>query len=323
MERELALEVVRVTEFSALAAAGWMGRGDKAQADRTAAEAMRTMLDTVSIQGTLVNGEGAMNEASLLYIGEQLGSGAGPEVDVAVDPLEGTELVAKGLNNALAVLAIANKGSLLRVPNIYMEKLAVGPELKGQLNLDDALEATLKKASQILNKSFSDLTIMALDRIRHEGLIRNLRELGVRIKLISDGDVSGAIAPAFVESGIDLYLGSGGAAEGVLAAAALQCLGGEIQGRLLPSNEREHERCLKLGISNPTKLLSMQDMVGNEDVIFAATGITPGEFLQGVTFLPDQRAETHSFVMRSKTKTIRYIKTSHYLPQKSQLILPS
>ncbi|MGN7380607.1 class II fructose-bisphosphatase [Paenibacillus sp. SAFN-117] len=316
MERELALEIVRVTELAALASARWMGRGDKINADAAATEAMRTMLDSVSIRGTVVIGEGEMDEAPMLYIGERVGNLQGPEVDVAVDPLEGTELVAKGLNNALAVIAVAGKGNLLHAPDMYMDKLAVGPALAGKVSLDDPIEATLRTASSTLNKPLSDLTVMILDRPRHQEIMNTLRQVGVRIKCLSDGDVAGAMAPAFPESGIDLYLGSGGAPEGVLAAAALSCLGGELQGRLKPSGEQEYERCIQMGLKDPVQILAMKDMIGEEDVIFAATGITPGEFLGGVSYLPGQRAETHSIVMRVKTRTIRFIKTLHYLPNK-------
>ncbi|TBL67906.1 class II fructose-bisphosphatase [Paenibacillus thalictri] len=319
MERELALEIVRVTELAALAAAKWMGRGDKIQADGAATSAMRAMFDSVSIKGTVVIGEGEMDEAPMLYIGEKVGNLQGPEVDVAVDPLEGTELVAKGLNNALAVVAVAGKGNLLHAPDMYMQKLSMGPQLAGKLNIDDPLQVTLEKAALHLNKDLNNLTVMVLDRERHQDIIRTLREVGVRIKLLSDGDVAGAMAPAMSESGIDLYVGSGGAPEGVLAAAALSCLGGELQGRLLPANDEEYARCIAMGIDNPTKVLTMENMIGTEDVIFAATGITPGEFLNGVKYMPDKRAETHSIVMRAKTKTIRLIQTQHYLPNKPQL----
>ncbi|MFC4776793.1 class II fructose-bisphosphatase [Paenibacillus sp. GCM10023252] len=319
MERELALELVRVTELAALASSPWMGRGDKNSADGAATEAMRSMFDSVSIRGTVVIGEGEMDEAPMLYIGEQVGSMQGPEVDVAVDPLEGTEIVAKGLNNALAVLAVAPKGQLLHAPDMYMEKLAVGPALAGKLSLRDSIRTTIEKAALALAKPIPDLTVMILDRPRHADTIAELREAGVRIKFLSDGDVAGAMAPSFAETGIDLYVGSGGAPEGVLAAAALKCLGGEIQGRLMPENEEQHQRCLSMGITDPRKILYVDDMVGTGDVIFAATGVTPGEFLGGVRYLPDQRAETHSMVMRAKTRTIRYVKSLHYLPNKPLL----
>ncbi|CAG7659162.1 class II fructose-bisphosphatase [Paenibacillus allorhizosphaerae] len=319
MERELALEFVRVTELAALSAAKWMGRGNKHEADGAATSAMRTMFDSVSIRGTVVIGEGEMDEAPMLYIGEQVGNGQGPEVDVAVDPLEGTELVAKGLNNALAVIAIANKGNLLHAPDMYMEKLAVGPALAGKLNLSDPLETTLRRAAELLGKPLNNMTVMILDRDRHREQIETLRSVGVRIKLLTDGDVAGAMAPALSESGIDMYVGSGGAPEGVLAAAALRCLGGELQGRLLPANEEEYQRCLDMGLEDPRKILTMDEMVGTDDVIFAATGITPGEIVDGVRIFSDLRAETHSIVMRAKTRTIRFIKSIHYLPNKTYI----
>lgn len=316
MERSLTLELVRVTEAAALAAARWMGLGKKDEADDAATTAMRREFQHVPMDGVVVIGEGEMDEAPMLYIGEQVGSGNGPEVDVAVDPLEGTEIVAKGLNNALSVIAIAPKGNLLHAPDIYMEKLAAGPALKGVIRLDDPVGTTIAKASAALNKSVRDLTVMVLERERHKDLIAELRSIGVRIKLLAAGDVAGAIATAFDESGIDLYMGSGGAPEGVLAAAALSCLGGEFQGRLMISNEEERERCQKMGLKDPEGVLKIRDLVGDEDIIFAATGVTPGDFLGGVRYLPGQRAETHSMVMRAKTRTIRYIKSLHYLPNK-------
>jgi fructose-1,6-bisphosphatase II len=316
MERELALEVVRVTELAALASAQWMGRGKKHEADAAATQAMRAMFDSVSIRGTVVIGEGEMDEAPMLYIGEQVGNMQGPEVDVAVDPLEGTNIVAQGLDNAISVLAIANRGNLLHAPDMYMEKLAVGPALAGKVRIDAPLQETLEIAAEVLQKKKSDLTVMLLDRERHASIVKTLRSVGVRIKFLSDGDVAGAMAPAMPESGIDLFVGSGGAPEGVLAAAALRCLGGELQGRLMPANAGEYKRCLEMGLSDPYKVLTMDDMVGTDDVIFAATGVTSGSFLKGVRYLPGDKAETHSLVMRAKTKTIRYIQTIHYLPNK-------
>lgn len=319
MERELALELVRVTELAALASAPWMGRGDKNSADGAATSAMRSMFDSVSIRGTVVIGEGEMDEAPMLYIGEEVGSLNGPEVDVAVDPLEGTEIVAKGLNNAMSVLAVAGKGQLLHAPDMYMEKLAFGPALVGKLSITDPMDVTLRKAADALNKKVSDLTVMILDRTRHEAIVKVLRRVGVRIKFLSDGDVAGAMAPAFPEAGIDLYVGSGGAPEGVLAAAALKCLGGELQARLMPADSNEYNRCVQMGIADPYRVLTMEDMIGTGDVYFAATGVTPGEFLGGVQYFPDERAETHSIVMRAKTKTIRFVRAMHYLPNKTFL----
>jgi len=316
LERELALEIVRVTELAALASAPWLGLGEKNGADGAATEAMREMFETVSMQGTVVIGEGEMDEAPMLYIGEGVGSGLGPELDVAVDPLEGTELVAKGLNNAMSVVAVANKGDLLNAPDMYMEKLAVGPSLAGKLSLLDPIEVTLEKASQILSKPLNDLTVTILDRTRHKDIVAKVRSLGVRIKFLSAGDVAGAIAPAFPETGVDMYIGSGGAPEGVLAAAALKCLGGELQGRLMPEDAEQEQRCLDMGFIDPRKLLTMEDMIGTGDDIFAATGVTPSDFLGGVRYLPNQRAETFSMVMRAQTKTVRFIHSIHDLTMK-------
>ncbi|BCG57701.1 class II fructose-bisphosphatase [Paenibacillus sp. URB8-2] len=316
MERELALEIVRVTELGALASASWIGRGDKDAADDAATTAIRSMFDSVSIDGTVVIGEGEMDDAPMLYIGEKVGNKRGPLVDVAVDPLEGTEVVAAGLQNAQSVIAIADKGSLLHAPDIYMQKLACGPELAGKLSLEDPVEITLTKASHHLGKSLSEMTVMVLDRDRHKELINTLRQAGVRIQLLSHGDVAGAIAAALPDSDVDLYLGSGGAPEGVLAAAALKCLGGEMQGQLLPQGPFELQRCMRMGIANPTRVLYMDDMVGTGDVIFAATGVTSGEFLNGVRFIGKERAETHSVIMRAQSRTIRYIRSIHFLPGK-------
>ncbi|WP_375104983.1 class II fructose-bisphosphatase [Paenibacillus sp. RS8] len=316
MDRELALEIVRVTELGALSSARWIGRGDKNAADDAATTAIRSMFDSVSIDGTVVIGEGEMDDAPMLYIGEKVGNQKGPSVDVAVDPLEGTEVVACGLHNAQSVIAIADQGSLLHAPDIYMEKLACGPELAGKLSLEDPVEVTLQKACLFSRKSLSELTVMVLDRKRHEQLIHSLREAGVRIKLLGHGDVAGAIAAALPDSDVDLYMGSGGAPEGVLAAAALKCLGGEMQGRLLPDGPLEQQRCVRMGIANPTRVLYMEDMVGTGDVLFAATGVTSGEFLNGVRFIGKERAETHSVIMRAQSRTIRYIRSIHFLPGK-------
>ncbi|TYP71222.1 class II fructose-bisphosphatase [Paenibacillus methanolicus] len=314
MERELALEAVRVTEAAALASAPWVARGSKAEADDAATEAMRSMFRTLAIRGRVVIGEGEMDEAPMLYIGEQVGDGSGPEVDVAVDPLEGTTLVASGMNNAVSVLALAPKGQLLHAPDIYMEKLAVGAELAGKLSLRDPLSVTARKAAEGLGKPLSELNVLLLDRPRHAGMIAELRELGARVRLLTDGDVFGAMMPCGAKTGVDLYVGSGGAPEGVLAAAAIKCLGGEFQGRLLPENEEQRRRLGEMGLADG--VLLMDDLVGTGDVIFAATGVTPGDFLEGVRLLPGRRASTHSVVMRAATHTVRYIQTEHDLALK-------
>ncbi|AZK46612.1 class II fructose-bisphosphatase [Paenibacillus lentus] len=314
MERHIALELVRITEAAALEAARWTGRGDKNSADEAATLAIRSKFNSVAIDGTVVIGEGEMDEAPMLYIGEKIGNRRGPGVDIAVDPLEGTETVANGLNNAISVIAAAPQGSLLHAPDIYMEKLAVGPALAGQLSLDDPIETTLAKASLILDKPLADMTVSILDRERHAALIDALRKSGVRIKLLSHGDVMGAIEAA-MEKEVDMYVGSGGAPEGVLAAAALKCLGGEMQGRLLPNGLDEYNRCVRMGLAKPDQLLRMEDMIGHDNVLFVATGVTSGDFLHGVRYLPKHKAETHSVIMHSENRTISYIETTHHFTE--------
>ncbi|MCD5406800.1 MAG: class II fructose-bisphosphatase [Desulfotomaculum sp.] len=322
MERELAIEITRVTEVAALASARWVGRGKKIPADQAATSAMRMMFDSVNMSGTVVIGEGEKDEAPMLYIGEKLGRGAPyPEVDVAVDPLEGTRLVAKGYSNALAVVAVADRGNLLHAPDMYMDKIAVGPRAKGKIHIDDPVEKTLKIVAEANGKHVQDLTVMILERERHQEKIAALRQAGVRVRLIGDGDVGAAIATALDETGIDLLIGSGGAPEGVIAAAALKCLGGDMQGRLLPKNEAEYQRCVQMGLKDPHQVLYMNDLAKGDDAIFAATGVTDGELLKGVRFLSGDRAETHSIVMRAKTGTIRRVQAIHYLPGKPHLIM--
>lgn len=319
MERELALEFVRVTEAAALSSGRLMGRGDKEAADRAAVDAMRTVFDTININGTVVIGEGEMDEAPMLYIGEKVGMGSEPSVDVAVDPLEGTNLVAKGLPNALAVVAVAPRGCLLHAPDIYMEKIAVGPRAKGCINLDASVEENLKAVARALERSVRDLTAIILERPRHARIIEEIRAAGARVKLISDGDVSAAIATALENTGVDILFGIGGAPEGVIAAAALKCLGGEMQARLKPEDESEMARVLKMGLGQPDKLLLLEDLVKGDDVIFAATGITDGDMLGGVRYR-GRTAETHSLVMRGMTGTIRNIYATHILDRKPRYL---
>jgi fructose-1,6-bisphosphatase II len=314
------MELVRVTEAAALASARWVGRGLKNEADDAATTAMRKVFDTIPVQGTVVIGEGEMDEAPMLYIGEKLGTGQGPAVDVAVDPLEGTNIVAKGAWNALSVVAMADRGHLLHAPDMYMDKIAVGPAAKGVIDLDASVTDNLKAVARAKNKDISDLVVIMLDRPRHAKIIEEVRQAGARIKLITDGDVAAAISTAFDETGIDLMLGSGGAPEGVLAAVALKCLGGELQGRLLPQSEEELERCKKMGILNLQKILRMDDLVKGDDAIFAATGVTDGELLKGVRFKGNV-AETSSVVMRAKSGTIRYIKSVHRLERKPDMMI--
>jgi len=321
LERELALEIVRVTEVAALASSQWMGRGKKNEADNAATSAMRSMFDSVQMNGTVVIGEGELDEAPMLYIGEKLGNAPFPEVDVAVDPLEGTNIVAKGSSNAMAVIAIADRGNLLHAPDMYMEKIAVGPKAAGLINLDDPLEKTLETLAKVNNKRIRDLTVIIQERERHQYLIDTVRDAGARVKLFGDGDVGAAIATSFPETGIDLFIGTGGAPEGVISAAAIKALGGEMQARLVPMNDQEYQRCLDMGLADPRQLLMMDDLVKGDDAIFAATGVTDGELLKGVRFIGGDMAETHSIVMRAKTKTVRFIKAIHSIPHKPHLVM--
>lgn len=323
MDRELTLELVRVTEVAALASSQWMGRGRKNEADEAATNAMRAMFDTMAINGTVVIGEGEMDEAPMLYIGEKLGNSPSPEVDVAVDPLEGTNILAKGLPNALSVVAVADRGNLLHAPDIYMQKIAVGPRAAGKIHIDDPVEKTLEIVARANDKRISDCTVMILDRPRHRNIIEAVREAGARVRLIGDGDVGSAIYTAIPDTGIDLCMGIGGAPEGVIAAAALKCLGGEMQARLWPENEEERARCALMGIPDCSCILYLDDMVKGDDAIFAATGVTDGELLRGVRMLGGDMAETHSLVMRYKNKTIRWIRAIHRLSYKASMVFGS
>lgn len=316
MERELTLELVRVTEMAALASSQWMGRGRRNEADAAATNAMRTVFDSIAVNGTVVIGEGEIDEAPMLYIGEKVGHSETPEVDVAVDPLEGTNILAKGLPNALSVIAIAEKGHLLHAPDMYMDKLAVGPRAAGMINLDDPIEKTLEIVARAHHKHIVDCTVMILDRPRHQKLIKAVREAGARVRLIGDGDVAAVLATGFSETGIDICAGIGGAPEGVISAAALKALGGDMQARLMPKNDTEYQRCLRMGIVDPHHILTLDDMVCGDDAIFAATGVTDGELLKGVRFRGRDMAETYSLVLRVKSRTIRFINTVHNLTYK-------
>ncbi len=319
MERSLTMELVRVTEAAALSSARWMGRGKKNEADDAATTAMRKVFDTVPMRGTVVIGEGEMDEAPMLYIGEKLGTGYGPRVDVAVDPLEGTNIVASGGWNALSVIAVADHGCLLHAPDMYMNKIAVGPEAVGQIDINAPVIDNLKAVAKAKNKDIEDVVAIVLNRPRHEKLIAEIREAGARIKLISDGDVAGAINTAFDFTGVDILFGIGGAPEGVLAAVALKCLGGEIQGKLMPQNEEEIERCKKMGL-DVNKTLYMDDLVKGDDAIFAATGVTDGELLRGVQF-KGAYGSTHSLVMRALSGTVRFIEGRHTLKNKLKFMV--
>jgi fructose-1,6-bisphosphatase II / sedoheptulose-1,7-bisphosphatase len=314
MDRNLALEVVRVTEAAALSAATLMGRGDEKAADQAAVDAMRRALNGLAIEGTVVIGEGERDEAPMLFIGEKVGSG-GPKVDIALDPLEGTTITAKGGHNALAVVAMAAEGGFLNAPDVYMDKIAVGVGLpEGVVDLDAKPEQNLRELAKAKKVEVSDIVACILDRPRHAELIARVRAAGARIMLISDGDVSGVIATSRPESGVDIYLGSGGAPEGVLAAAALRCIGGQMQGRLLFRNDDERARAKKWGVSDLNRKYEMLDMAKG-DVMFAATGVTDGAMLRGVR-RSRAGATTHSMVMRSKTGTVRIIEAQHNFERK-------
>jgi fructose-1,6-bisphosphatase II / sedoheptulose-1,7-bisphosphatase len=316
MDRNLALEVVRVTEAAALSASRLMGRGDERQADQAAVDAMRQALNSLAIVGEVVIGEGERDEAPMLYIGEKVGAGDGPEIDIALDPLEGTTITAKGGPNALAVIAMANKGGFLKAPDVYMDKIAVGGDLpKDLIDIDSTPAQNLKALALAKRVSVSDLVVCVLDRPRHQELIARVREAGARIMLISDGDVSGVIATAQPETGVDMYLGTGGAPEGVLAAAALRCIGGQMQGRLLFRNDDERERAKRQGIEDFTRVYGLMALAGG-DVMFAATGVTTGPMLRGVRLIPGG-AITHSIVMRSKSGTVRTIEARHDFRRKA------
>jgi len=314
VDRNLALELVRVTEAAALSAARWMGRGDKNAADGAAVEAMRRAFDTVAISGTVVIGEGEMDEAPMLYIGEKVGlyakAGGGPEVDIAVDPLEGTTITAKGGPNAMACVALAQRGGFLHAPDIYMDKLAVGPGLpEGVVNLDASVEENLRELARAKQRDISDLVVCLLDRDRHKEIVKRCRAAGARIMMIPDGDVSGVVAVSQPETGVDIYMGSGGAPEGVLAAAALRCIGGQMQGRLIYESEDQIARARQMGITDPNRIYGLTDMAKG-DVMFAATGVTTGPMLRGVRHF-GAGAVTHSIVMRSKSGTVRYVEGHH------------
>ncbi|HET9150003.1 MAG TPA: class II fructose-bisphosphatase [Alphaproteobacteria bacterium] len=315
MDRNLALEAVRVTEFAALAASRLMGRGDEKAADQAAVTAMRAALNGLCIDGTVVIGEGERDEAPMLYIGEKVGIG-GPKIDIALDPLEGTTITAKGGTNALAVIAMAEDKGFLNAPDVYMDKIAVGSDLPEHVvDLDETPKTNLKNLAKAKKAQISDLVVCILDRPRHSELIAKVREAGARIMLISDGDVSGVIATSQPQSGVDLYLGSGGAPEGVLAAAALRCIGGFMQGRLIFRNDDEKARAAKWGVNDLNRKYELLDLA-HGNVMFAATGVTDGTLLQGVRRFPGG-ATTESIIMRSKSGTVRRIQATHNFTVKS------
>jgi fructose-1,6-bisphosphatase class II len=314
MDRNFALEFVRVTEAAALESARWMGRGDEKAADHAAVEAMRKMLGSISFDGTVVIGEGERDEAPMLYIGEKVGKGQGQKLDLALDPLEGTTICARGGNNSISVIAIAEEGNFLHAPDCYMEKIAVGPEARGAISLDATPTENLREIAKAKRCHVEDLTVVILDRPRHQDLIAEVRATGARIYMIGDGDVSAAIATCKPESGVDVLMGTGGAPEGVIAAAALRCTGGDFQGKLVFRSESEKDRARRMGIQDLNRIYGIQDLArGN--VMFCATGVTHGPFLGGVRFFAGG-ATTHSVVMRSETGTVRMIQADHHFDRK-------
>ena len=318
MDRNLALEFVRITEAAALSSSRWMGRGDEKAADQAAVDAMRKAFDKLRIDGTVVIGEGERDEAPMLYIGEKVGMGGddSPAIDIALDPLEGTTICAKGGVGAISVIAVAEKGKFLHAPDTYMDKIACGPDAKGCIDLDKTVKENITAVADALKKNVGDITVATLDRPRHGKLIADVRATGARIHLISDGDVSAAIAAAWWDTGIDLLMGTGGAPEGVISAAALQCLGGDFQGRLNFRNDDEKKRAQRMGISDLNKKYSIDELASGS-VMFVATGVTDGPLLRGVRTFPRGRSRTESMVMRSATGTIRTIEAFHSLSKKS------
>lgn len=309
MDRTLSLEFARVVEAAALRSGRLLGRGQKDEADGLAVDAMRQAFDSVRISGTVVIGEGEIDEAPMLYIGEHVGAG-GPEVDIAVDPIEGTNLIAKGQNGAIAVMAIAEKDGLLHAPDMYMEKICVGPRGAGAIDITKSLTENIQNVAAKMGRKVDEINLVMLDRERHHGLMKEARDLGARIMLISDGDVNPAMECCIEGSGVHMVVGTGGAPEGVLAAAALKCVGGDMQARLKPESDEEIRRCHEMGIKDVNQVLTLNDLVRSDDVIFAATAITRGNLLNPIQYFPGG-ARTHTIVMRSKTGTVRFLDTIH------------
>ena len=324
MDRNLALELVRVTEAAALVSSKFMGRGDKNGADGAAVEAMRKAFESVKVNGEVVIGEGELDEAPMLYIGEKVGmqTADSMEVDIAVDPLDGTSLIAKGLPNSISVIAIGEKGSLLNAPNTYMKKIIVGPKAKGCIDLNKSVEENIKSVANALGKKTTQMTIITQDRDRHDYIVQAARNLGCRIKMFGDGDVAAGIATCFEETGIDMLMGIGGGPEGVITAAAIKCMGGDMQAQIYPLSEQERNRCNEMGFSDEDleKILSIDDLAKGNNLFFAATGITDGDLLKGVTNIGNNKAKTQSVVMRAKTGTIRFVDAIHNLDKNDILV---
>lgn len=324
MDRNLALELVRVTEAAALVSSQFMGKGDKNGADGAAVEAMRKAFESVKINGEVVIGEGELDEAPMLYIGEKVGmkNEDDMEVDIAVDPLDGTTLIAKGLPNAISVIAMGSKGSLLNAPDTYMKKIVVGPNAKGAIDLTKSPEENIISVAKALGKKTTQMTITVQDRERHNDIVEAARKLGARIQMFGDGDVATGIATCFEETGIDMMMGIGGGPEGVILAAAIKCMGGDMQGQIYPLSDQERLRCYEMGFSDEDleKVLDIEDLAKGDNLFFAATGITEGDLLNGVKHVGDNKAKTQSVVMRAKTGTIRFVDAIHSLDKNDILI---
>lgn len=318
MDRQLSLEFVRVTEQAAIKSGRLMGCGDKEGADQLAVDGMHEAFSKTAVSGTVVIGEGELDEAPMLYIGEHVGAG-GEAIDIAVDPVEGTNLVAKGKDGAIAVMAVAPAGSLLHAPDMYMYKICVGPRAKGRINIDAPVAVNLKNIAEAMNREIADLTVVTLDRERHAGIIRECREAGARIRLITDGDVAPAVECGIQGSGIHMVIGQGGAPEGVLAAVGLKCLGGDMQARLLPHNEEEINRMRAMGIEDPSRVFTIDDLVKGDDCIFSATAITDCNFLKGVRYF-DNGCRTSTMLLRYKTGTVRFIDTVHRFGENKPIV---
>lgn len=314
MNRELSLEFVRVTEAAAIACGPLVGRGDKNGADGLAVDAMRAAFDSVHISGRVVIGEGEMDEAPMLYIGEEVGAG-GPAVDIAVDPVEGTNLVAKGQPGAIAVIAIAPRGCLLHAPDMYMDKIAVGPRAKGCIDINASVTENLERVARVMERKVSDLNVVLLDRERHYPIMEEIRRAGARISLITDGDVNPIVECCIEGSGVHMYIGKGGAPEGVLGAVAVKCLGGDMQGRLVPDDEAQVQRCLSMGIKDVNKVLTLDDLVKGDDCMFTATAITNCNMLNGLRYFADG-VRTHTISARYKTGTVRFVDAIHSTSRK-------
>ncbi|WP_026882801.1 class II fructose-bisphosphatase [Clostridium akagii] len=319
---DISMALVRVTEAAAIQSATFMGRGDKMGADQAAVDGMEKAFTLMPVRGTVVIGEGELDEAPMLYIGQKVGIGEAnmPEMDIAVDPLDGTILIAKGLPNAIAVIAMGPKGSLLHAPDMYMEKIVVGPGAKGAIDIKKSPEENIINVARALKKDVTELTIIVQERERHNYIVDAARKVGARVKLFGEGDVAAALACGFEETGIDMLMGIGGAPEGVIAAAAIKCMGGEMQAKLVPHSEEEIARCKSMGISDVNKIFGIDDLAKSDDVFFAATGITECDLLKGVIYSKNEIVTTHSIVMSSKTGTIRFVEALHDL-NKSKIVV--